>query len=110
MSRSTRITVRQLRHHTISRDVAQTLRTYEKDAEIFLKHWGMKRYKRPLLLTQWLKLLHPCAVLLDLGCGAGQDSRCLASLGHRVIGLDRTMPLLQLQKDARLPSRFYLPI
>lgn len=97
-------------HHTITYVVAQTLRTYEKDAEIFLKHWGMKRYKRPLLLTQWLKLLHPCAVLLDLGCGAGQDSRCLTSLGHRVIGLDRTMPLLQLQKDARLPSRFYLPI
>jgi hypothetical protein len=57
-------------HHTTSDDVAQTLQTYEKDADIFLKQWGRKKYKSPLLLTQWLKLLHPCAVLLDLSCGA----------------------------------------
>jgi len=98
MSRSTRITVHQSSHHTTSGDVAQTLRTYEQDADIFLKHWGRKKYKRPQLLTQWLTLLPPHAVLLDLGCGAGQDSRYLTSLGHRVIGLDRTMPLLQFAK------------
>ncbi len=97
MSRSTRITVRQSRHHTTSGDVAQTLQTYEKDAEIFLKHWG-KKYKRPALIVQWLKLLPKPAVLLDLGCGAGQDARHLATLGHRVIGLDRTMPLLRFAK------------
>ncbi|MDK2743377.1 MAG: class I SAM-dependent methyltransferase [Nitrospira sp.] len=34
-------------------------------------------------------------MLLDLGCGAGQDARYLTKQGHRVIGLDRTMPLLQ---------------
>jgi SAM-dependent methyltransferase len=78
--------------------VAQTLRTYEQDAAVFLKHWGRKEYKRPPLLTQWLKLQPERAVLLDLGCGAGQDSRYLTKLGHRVIGLDRTMPLLQFAK------------
>ena len=103
MSRSTRITVRQSKHHTTSGDIAQTLRTYEKDADIFLKHWGRKKYKRPLLLTQWLKLLPERVVVLDLGCGAGQDSRYLTSLGHRVIGLDRSMPLLQFAKW-RTPS------
>ena len=97
------MTLRRLQHHTTSGDVAQTLRTYEKDAEIFLKHWGRKRYKRPALLVQWLKLLPERGVLLDLGCGAGQDSRCLTSLGHRVIGLDRTMPLLQFA-ERRSPS------
>jgi SAM-dependent methyltransferase len=85
----------------------ETLRTYEKDAEIFLKQWGRKRYKRPPLLAEWLKQLPARAVLLDLGCGAGQDSRYLAGLGRRVIGLDRTMPLLRFAKQ-RTPSAPFL--
>ncbi|THJ17246.1 MAG: class I SAM-dependent methyltransferase [Nitrospira sp. CG24B] len=95
--------IRSSQHHTTSRDVTQTLQTYEKDAEIFLKHWGRKRYKRPALLVQWLKLLPERAVLLDLGCGAGQDSHHLATRGHHVIGLDRTMPMLQFA-NRRAPS------
>jgi len=97
------MTLHKPQHHTTSWDVTQTLQAYEKDAEIFLKHWGRKRYKRPALLVQWLKLLPERAVLLDLGCGAGQDSRHLAKRGHHVIGLDRTMPLLQFA-DGRIPS------
>jgi SAM-dependent methyltransferase len=90
-------------HHTTSRDVAQTLQTYERDADVFVKHWGRKKYKRPLLLTEWLKLLPAQATLLDLGCGAGQDARYLATVGHRVIGLDRAMSLLQFANE-RIPS------
>jgi SAM-dependent methyltransferase len=89
------MTLHKPQHLTTSRDVAQTLLTYEKDGETFLKHWGRKKYKRPPLLTEWLKLLPAHATLLDLGCGAGQDARHLAKLGHHVIGLDRTLPLLQ---------------
>jgi SAM-dependent methyltransferase len=89
------MTLHKPQHHTTSRDVTQTLQAYEKDAGLFLKQWGRKRYKRPALLVQWLKLLPERAVLLDLGCGAGQDSHHLATRGHHVIGLDRTMPLLQ---------------
>ncbi len=92
------MTLHKPQHHTTSRDVTQTLQTYEKDAEIFLKHWGRKRYKRPALIVQWMKLLPKPAVLLDLGCGAGQDSRHLTRLAHHVIGLDRTM-LLQFAKQ-----------
>ena len=88
------MTLHKPQHHTTSRDVTQTLQTYEKDAEIFLKHWG-KKYKRPALIVQWLKRQPKPAVLLDLGCGAGQDSHHLATRDHHVIGLDRTMPLLQ---------------
>lgn len=89
-------------HHTTSHDITQTLLVYEKDAEIFLAQWGRKKYKRPALLIEWLPMLPKQAVLLDLGCGAGQDARFLATLGHRVIGLDRTMPLLCFAK-ARTP-------
>ncbi|BFU90669.1 MAG: hypothetical protein NTAFB01_18560 [Nitrospira sp.] len=97
------MTLHRPQHHTTSGDIAQTLRTYEKDGHIFLKHWGRKKYKRPPLLEEWLRLLPERAALLDLGCGAGQDSRYLAKLGHRVIGLDRAMPLLQFAKR-RAPS------
>jgi hypothetical protein len=44
------MTLHRLQHHTTSANVTQTLRTYEKDADIFLKHWGRKKYKRPQLL------------------------------------------------------------
>lgn len=90
--------VRTTPHHTTSRAVAQTHETYERDARLFLTRWGMPRYKRPALLAEWLTLLPKRAVLLDLGCGGGQDSRYLKALGHRVIGLDRTMALLRFGK------------
>lgn len=91
--------VRSTPHHTTSRAVAQTFHVYERDADTFLARWGKKRYKRPALLTEWVSLLPKQAVLLDLGCGAGQDSRYLKKRGHRVIGLDRTFPLLKFAKD-----------
>jgi len=97
------MTLRKPQHHTTSRDVTQTLQTYERDADIFLKHWGRKKYKRPLLLTEWLKLLPAQATLLDLGCGAGQDACYLTTVGYRVIGLDRAMSLLQFA-NGRTPS------
>lgn len=92
-------------HHTITHVVAQTLRTYEKDAEIFLQQWGRKKYKRPGLLREWMALLPRSAMVLDLGCGAGQDARYLTTLGHRVVGLDRTMPLLRFarQRSSSVP-------
>ncbi|MBH0193172.1 MAG: class I SAM-dependent methyltransferase [Nitrospira sp.] len=93
-------------HHTITYVVAQTLRTYEKDAEIFLQQWGRKKYKRPALLKEWVALLPSRAVVLDLGCGAGQDARYLASLGHRVVGLDRTTPLLRFAKGRKAALPF----
>lgn len=85
-------------HHTTNRAVAQTLAVYDRDAHLFLAQWGTKRYKCPPLLTEWAPWLPKQALLLDLGCGAGQDARYLSTLGHRVIGLDRTLPLLRFAK------------
>jgi SAM-dependent methyltransferase len=90
--------IRSSPHHTTSHDTARTLLVYEKDAGLFLKQWGKKKYTRPPLLAEWASLLPQPALLLDLGCGAGQDARHLTTLGYRVIGLDRTMPLLRFAK------------
>ena len=93
-------------HHSTTNAVAQTLLTYEQEAETFLKQWARKRYKRPALLKEWVALLPSWAVVLDLGCGAGQDARCLASLGYRVVGLDRTHPLLRFAKGRKASLPF----
>ncbi|MEO5954290.1 MAG: methyltransferase domain-containing protein [Nitrospiraceae bacterium] len=85
-------------YHTTSRVVAQTLETYDREARVFLTRWGKPRYKRPALLVEWLSLLPQRAILLDLGCGGGQDARYLKAAGYRVIGLDRTLPLLRFGK------------
>lgn len=90
-------------HHTTNRAVAQTLDVYDRDARVFLAQWGKPRYKRPALLVEWMKRLPVPSVLLDLGCGGGQDARYLTTIGHRVIGLDRTLPLLQFARQ-RAPS------
>lgn len=91
------------RYHTTSRVVAQTLATYDREARLFLTRWGKRRYRRPALLVEWLTLLPKPAVLLDLGCGGGQDARYLKAAGYCVIGLDRTLPLLRFGKT-RAPS------
>jgi SAM-dependent methyltransferase len=90
-------------HHTTSRVVAQTLETYDRDARIFLARWGKPRYRQPALLAECLRLMPARSVVLDLGCGGGQDARHLGTVGHRVIGLDRARPLLQFAKQ-RTPS------
>jgi SAM-dependent methyltransferase len=82
------------RYHTTSHVVAQTRDAYNREARLFLTRWGKPRYKRPVLLVEWLTLLPKHAVLLDLGCGGGQDARYLKTAGYRVIGLDLTLPLL----------------
>jgi SAM-dependent methyltransferase len=99
------MTVRTLPHHTTSRLITQTLRVYDRDAQVFLARWGRPRYTRPALLAEWMRFLPRRGTLLDLGCGAAQDARYLTTRGHRVIGLDRAWPLLRFgrRRDSSLP-------
>ena len=70
--------------------------------EAFIQVWGRRPYRWPPLLKEVLRQVPGKARLLDLGCGAGQDSRALRRAGFRVIGLDLSPRLLD---HARLRSR-----
>ena len=99
---------RPTRQHTTNRAIKQTLDVYDREAETFLTRWGKGKYKRPPLLVEWLRLLPKRGKLLDLGCGGGQDARYLHSIGHRVIGLDRTLPLLTFASRRTSASPYLL--
>ncbi len=96
---------RPARHLSTNLPIAQTLDVYDREAETFLTRWGKGKYKRPPLLNEWLRMIPKGSQLLDLGCGAGQDTRYLRSIGHRVIGLDHTLPLLAFasRRSSTLP-------
>jgi len=96
---------RPTKHHSTNRPIAQTLDVYRREAETFLTRWGKGKYKRPPLINEWLQMLPKGSRLLDLGCGAGQDTRYLRSIGHHVIGLDHTLPLLAFasRRSSTLP-------
>lgn len=74
--------------------VARTAEAYAAQAEAFLRRWGRRSYRRPPLLRDLLALARPRVAVLDLGSGAGQDVRFLRARRYRVVGLDRTWPLL----------------
>ena len=74
--------------------VARTCRAYHAHLEAFLHVWGRRAYRRPRLLADALRHVPPKGRLLDLGCGAGQDTRALQGAGFRVVGLDLSLPLL----------------
>lgn len=65
--------------------VARTTDAYERQAGAFIRRWG-GRTGCPALLRELLEFAGPRAALLDLGCGAGQDTRLLFSRRHRAVG------------------------
>ncbi len=54
-----------------------------------------------LNLPAFLAIVPPAGTrTLDLGCGEGRLGRVLADLGHRVIGVDASPPLIRLAQEA----------
>ena len=50
---------------------------------------------------------HPCAIL-ELGCGTGRVSRALAADGHRLTGIDLSLPMLAAARSiASTPAPHY---
>lgn len=97
------MSARHTRHHTTSHIVAPTIEVYEQGARVFLKRWGARRKRPPALLLEWMANLSRGAVLLDLGCGGGQDARVFRREGYRVVGMDLTAAFLRCaRKEAPL--------
>ncbi|TAJ98932.1 MAG: class I SAM-dependent methyltransferase [Candidatus Manganitrophaceae bacterium] len=83
----------------------ETLASYTAAADLYLSAWDRRSYKIPPLLKEWQASLARGALVLDLGCGPGQDSRHLLREGFRPIGLDGTWPFLvrARRRARRLP-------
>lgn len=83
----------------------QTIQAYASWAEVYLKEWHRCTYRIPLHLQIWIEHLPPRSLVLDLGCGPGQDSRHLRRRGFYVVGLDLTHPFLQVarRRSPKLP-------
>lgn len=80
----------------------KTLASYTIEADRYLEHWDRRPYRVPPLLKEWTQALPGGAVILDLGCGPGQDSRYLRREGFRPIALDGAWPfLLHARRRAR---------
>jgi len=91
--------------HRTARLIQQTLLSYERQTAAYLRRWGRRRYRCPRLLVEWLKILKPGAMVLDLGCGPGQDVRYLREREFRGVGLDLAWPFLRFarQRSRRAP-------
>lgn len=78
--------------------------SYAAEADRYLEQWARRAYRVPPLLKEWKGLLSRGALILDLGCGPGQDSRHLKKEGFGPIGLDATWPFLLYarRRDRRL--------
>ena len=83
----------------------RTVQAYETHQDRYLKEWNRRTYKVPPHLKAWVAHLPKTGVLLDLGCGPGQDMRFLSRQGFLVYGVDLTWPFLQAarKRAPRLP-------
>jgi len=97
-------------------DVKNTLAVYEAQAGTFLAQWGKEKYRVPPLLKEVLREMPKKGIILDLGCGPGQDIFYLKKKGYHPIGLDGVWAFLKWarRKDPQVKLIYgdlrYLPI
>ncbi|GJL55336.1 MAG: methyltransferase type 11 [Nitrospirales bacterium] len=80
----------------------RTIQSYEAQHEIYLHEWNARQYKVPLHLHNLIARVPKAGLILDVGCGPGQDTRYLRRQGFHVCGADLTWSFLQAAK-ARAP-------
>lgn len=87
------------------RSATRTVQAYEDHQKVYIHEWDRPPYRPPRLLQMWTGRLNPGCVLLDLGCGVGQDSRHLRRNKYRVVGIDLTWSFLKVasRRSSRLP-------
>ncbi len=83
----------------------RTIEAYEAYQDLFLRQWNVRKYDIPFHLENFVGNLPKSALLLDLGCGPGQDTRYLRREGYRTYGVDLTWSFLLAAKvrAPRLP-------
>ena len=94
-ARKARISAGRRQRHSLARITAETQATYEAHLDEYLRQWGGRRYRLPSLLGTLLRLRAPNGLILDLGCGPGQDLRYLKGKEFRAIGVDLAWPFLR---------------
>ncbi len=89
----------------LSRTTRRTILAYETQADVYVREWTRRPYRVPPHLEAWRQRLPARGLVLDLGCGLGQDSRYLKRKHCQVIGIDVTPAFLRLarSRSPRLP-------
>lgn len=77
-----------------SPSITGTLDVYRQGVDVYLAHWGRRRYRVPPLLRDLMQAIPPGTGVLDIGCGPGQDTRHLQARGFQAVGLDAVGPFL----------------
>ena len=70
---------------------------YNDIAQEFADEWYDNDSLLPIL-KQFIALLPPSPVILDLGCGAGYESMRLKKLGATVVGVDYSEEPIRIAK------------
>jgi SAM-dependent methyltransferase len=73
----------------------RTLDVYDAKAADYAKRFGTDA-EPDTQLRNFLDLLPPNAVLLDLGCGPGRSAAIMASAGHQVTATDASAEMIAL--------------
>jgi SAM-dependent methyltransferase len=71
-----------------------TAQTYEEEALAWHAHTAKDRHAWQPSYDRMTAALPLNALILDLGCGSGEDVPAFLSMGHRVVGLDISRALL----------------
>jgi SAM-dependent methyltransferase len=82
-----------------------TRRFYDLTAERTAQEWYPKDVLMPTI-RDFCSLLPDRPRVLDLGCGAGYESKRLASLGARVVGVDYSEESVRIARERTPECRF----
>jgi SAM-dependent methyltransferase len=80
-------------------------RFYDLTAEQTAREWYPKNVLMPTI-RDFCSLLPDRPRVLDLGCGAGYESKRLASLGARVVGVDYSEESIRIARERTPECRF----
>ena len=78
--------------------VLTTALSYTREAAAWHSHAAQDRSAWSESYERLAKLVKPGGLVLDLGCGGGEDTPALASMGLKCVGLDISAGLLELTK------------